>query len=89
MALKLEGLKQLLLSPITREARRYGTCFGEMAMQIDSLSTDLVEKAFQFIANPHTQTLPSELQHLQPGHWQALSHLLAAIYAEKEVRLLN
>jgi hypothetical protein len=58
-------------------------------MQIESLSTELVEKAFQFIANPHAKSLPSELQHLQPGHWQALSHLLAAIYAEKEVRLLN
>jgi hypothetical protein len=49
----------------------------------------LVEKAFQFIANPHGQFPPAELQHLQPGHWQALGHLLATIYAEKQVRLLN
>ncbi|MFN5141379.1 MAG: hypothetical protein ACK5DW_03170, partial [Burkholderiales bacterium] len=63
--------------------------FGEPAMQIESLSTELVEKAFQFIANPHGQFPPAELQHLQPGHWQALGHLLATIYAEKQVRLLN
>jgi len=58
-------------------------------MQVESLSTELVEKAFQFIANPHSQTLPAELQHLQPGHWQALGHMLAALYAEKQVRLMN
>jgi len=58
-------------------------------MQVESLSTELVEKAFQFIANPQAQNLPAELQHLQPGHWQALGHLLAAIYAEKQVRLMN
>ncbi|MFM1938823.1 MAG: hypothetical protein RLY32_565 [Pseudomonadota bacterium] len=48
-------------------------------MQIESLSTELVEKAFQFIANPHGQFPPAELQHLQPGHWQALGHLLATL----------
>ena len=32
-------------------------------MQIESLSTELVEKAFQFIANPHGQFPPAELQH--------------------------
>lgn len=58
-------------------------------MQIETLSTELVEKAFHFIANPHREPLPPELQHLQPGHWQVLGHLLASIYAEKRVRLLN
>jgi hypothetical protein len=58
-------------------------------MQIETLTTELVEKAFFFIANPHNEPLPRELQHLQPGHWQALGHLLAAIYAEKRARLLN
>jgi len=58
-------------------------------MHIETLSTELVEKAFQFIVNPHHEPLPRELQHLQPGHWQALGHLLAAIYAEKKVRMLN
>ncbi|NDH58501.1 MAG: hypothetical protein EBX60_09690 [Betaproteobacteria bacterium] len=62
---------------------------GEPKMHVESLSTELVEKAFQFIANPQSQMLPAELQHLQPGHWQALGQLLAAIYAEKQVRLLN
>jgi len=61
----------------------------ELTMQIETLSTELVEKAFCFIANPQSQPLPRELQHLQPGHWQALGQLLAALYAEKRVRLLN
>ena len=74
---------------LNKPSRSRSLVRGLFSASKQPLSTELVEKAFQFIANPHGQFPPAELQHLQPGHWQALGHLLATIYAEKQVRLLN